>query len=214
MEHGVQFEVNGIRKHSSDWGLEFVSYALNFPEVKETYIDIEGANGSLDLTEAYGRIFYKNRKIVLNFNSKSGFDETIRQISTFLHGKVAKITLFDDDKYYYLGRVSFDKYSSDSKFGKVILNCECEPYKYKQAVSITTSTIKEKTVINYKSDRMESVPTFKADNDITFEWNGNSYALTSNQETIYPDIVFNEGDNIIVYNGNGIVEVSWQEGNF
>lgn len=214
MEHGVTFEINGIEKHSSyDFDLEFVSYDLTFPEPKSDYAEVEGADGSVDLTEVFGRIFYKDRELTLNFNCGKGFNETIREISAFVHGKVAKITIFDDEEYYYLGRLRFDKYSSDYVNGKVILKAKCYPYKYKQNISVSTNSVKNVTYVNYHNERMEAVPTFKATDDMIMEFNGKTYALGTS-EIIYPDIVFKEGDNFIEYHGNGIVEVSWQEGAF
>lgn len=212
MEHGVEFEVNGIKKHSSsDFDLEFISYALNFPEPKTSYTEIEGGNGSIDHTEVFGKIFYKDRKLTLNFESKAGFDNSIRKIATFLHGKTAKITIYDDMDFYFLGRISFNKYTSDRKNGKVILECTASPYKYKREITVQTNQVDTKSVIVYKNNRMEVIPTFQATDNMTFDFNGNTYSLGTT-ETIFPDVEFVEGDNIIVWHGNGIVTVTYQEG--
>lgn len=212
MEHGVEFEVNGIKKHSSsDFDLEFISYALNFPEPKTSYTEIEGGNGSIDHTEVFGKIFYKDRKLTLNFESKAGFDNSIRKIATFLHGKTAKITIYDDMDFYFLGRISFNKYTSDRKNGKVILECTASPYKYKREITVQTNQVDTKSVIVYKNNRMEVIPTFQATDNMTFDFNGNTYSLGTT-ETIFPDVEFVEGDNIIVWHGNGIVTVTYKEG--
>lgn len=212
MEHGVEFEVNGIKKHSSsDFDLEFISYALNFPEPKTSYTEIEGGNGSIDHTEVFGKIFYKDRKLTLNFESKAGFDNSIRKIATFLHGKTAKITIYDDMDFYFLGRISFNKYTSDRKNGKVILECTASPYKYKREITVQTNQVDTKSVIVYKNNRMEVIPTFQATDNMTFDFNGNTYSLGTT-ETIFPDVEFVDGDNIIVWHGNGIVTVTYQEG--
>lgn len=212
MEHGVEFEVNGIKKHSfNDFDLDFISYALNFPEPKTSYTEIEGGNGSIDHTEVFGKIFYKDRKLTLNFESKAGFDNSIRKIATFLHGKTVKITIYDDTDFYFLGRISFNKYTSDRKNGKVILDCTASPYKYKQEITVQTNQVDTKSVIVYKNNRMEVIPTFQATDTMTFDFNGNTYSLGTT-ETIFPDVEFVEGDNIIVWHGNGIVTVTYQEG--
>lgn len=214
MEHYVEFEVDGIRKNSKDdFELEFVSYDLNFPEPKTSYTEIVGGNGSIDHTEVFGKVFYKNRKGTFNFNSKAGFDDSIRKIASFLHGKIAKITLSDDMDFYYLGRVSFNKYTSDRKNGKVVLNVEAKPYKMKQKITVQSSEITERKVVTYKNSRMEVCPIFKATNDMTFEFNGNSYAVGAN-EIRFTDIEFKEGDNVIIWNGTGTVTVTYQEGAF
>lgn len=214
MEHYVEFEVNGVRKNSiDDFELEFITYSLNFPEPKKSYTEIVGGNGSIDHTDVFGKTFYKDRKITLNFESKAGFDDSIRKIASFLHGKIAKVTLSDDLEFYYIGRVSFNKYTSDRKNGKVILEVSAKPYKLKQEITVQTNEVIEKKVVTYKNNRMEVCPTFKATAEMTFEFNGNTYALGTN-ETRFTDIEFTEGDNVIIWHGNGIVTVTYQEGAF
>ena len=215
MKHGVLFDINEVRRHTSeDWNIVLSSFDIEYPKPKTTYVNIEGANGSLDLTEAYGKIFFNDRKltIVLTCKDEIRFDDTLNKIVAFLHGKVAKITPYFDSDYYFYGRVTINKYATSKILGTITINANCEPYKYKQDISVTTRTITDRLAVNFKSDRMESVPTFKSDTEMRFEYNGGSYVLPRNQETIYPDIVFTEGDNFIVFIGNGIVSVEWQEG--
>lgn len=212
MLHGVYIEIDGVSKHSGEWGLEFISYSLNFPEIKKTTVDIEGANGELDLTDVYGHVFYKNRKLTLNFNAKRGFNRTVRDVVSFVHGKVAKITIFDDENYYYVGRMEFNKYTSDFKIGKVIFNVNCEPYKYRQDRTVETHEIKGEKAVNYKCDYMETMPDFTSDQEMSFEFNGKQYSLPSGQKTTFTGLTFTEGDNFIKWKGNGKVTVTYQEG--
>lgn len=214
MNHGVEFEINGVRKHSfDDWGLIFKPFPILYPEPKTSYIEIEGGNGSIDHTEVFGKIFYKNRKFSIEFEcfDKIKYDDTLRKIVTFLHGRVAKITMYFDYDFYYKGRIKFNKYTSSKATGAIVLDIDAEPYKYKKEITVQTNQVDTKSVIVYKNNRMEVIPTFQATDNMTFDFNGNTYSLGTT-ETIFPDVEFVEGDNIIVWHGNGIVTVTYQEG--
>lgn len=214
MEHGVLFEVNGIRKHSAiDWGLHLAPFEIVPPTPKTSYVDIEGGDGSIDLTEVYGRIFYENREYSIEFScdDRLRYTEKLNEIIAFLHGKEAKITFYFDADYYQMGRLTFNKYTSSAAMGSITLDVTAEPYKYHQQETITTSTIATKTIVNYVNDRMDVVPEFKASAAMNFKFNGNSYAL-STSATRFPNVVFKQGDNLIEYEGNGTVQVRYLEG--
>ena len=93
----------------------------------------------------------------------------------------------------------------------IFLDIDAEPYKYKKEITVQTNQVDIKSVIVYKNNRMEVIPTFQATDTMTFDFNGNTYSLGTT-ETIFPDVEFVEGDNIIVWHGNGIVTVTYQEG--
>lgn len=214
MKHGVLFEVNGVRKHSlDDFGLFLNPIEIPFPEIKSTYTEIEGGHGSVDQTEAFGKVFYKDRKFPISFSCKDKirYSKTLSDLASFLHGREAKITFYFDENYYYFGRLSVDKYTSDRAMGNIDLNATFYPFKYKQDVTVITNQIVETQTVVYQCDRMEVTPTFKADTSMRFEFKGNSYSV-SEGETMFPDVEFTEGENMLVWYGNGTVTVSYQEG--
>lgn len=214
MNHGVLFEVDGIPKHSLDhFELLFSPLPIPFPKPKTKYGEIEGGHGNHDYTETFGKVFFNNRRFTLTFtcNDSLRYDSRLSEIANFLHGRVVKMTFYFDELYYYVGRLTINDYKSSRAMGTIVMDVETEPFKYKQLVTIARNTVTEKAVINYENDRMEVTPVFKATENMTFEFNGNSYALGTT-ETIFPDIEFTQGDNVIVWHGNGVVEVTYQEG--
>ena len=214
MNHGVLFEVNGIPKHSLDhFNLFLGDVKIPFPAPKTNYLKKEGGNGTIDNTEVFGKVFYDDRKFSLKFTCKDEvrYTEALSDIVNFLHGREVKMIFYFDDLYYYKGRLSINKYTSSKAMGTMTFDVVTEPYKYHQLETIARNEVKEKAVINYTNDRMEVVPIFKATSSMTFEFKGNSYALGTT-ETIFPNIEFTQGDNVIVWHGNGIVEVRYQEG--
>ena len=213
MDHGIFFEVDNIKKHTYlDFGMMLAPVEIPLPSPKESYVDIEGGDGSLDLTEAYGEIFYDDRKFSITLScDPREYEFKTKRFLDFIHGRSCKMTIYNDPQYYYQGRLTVNKYSSKSGLGKLTLSVRTKPYKFKQLVSVATNTVSGTTVINYLNDRMTTIPTFKASGEMNFEFNGNQYSFNGS-ETIFPNVLFKYGDNVIKWTGNGIVEVSYQEG--
>lgn len=214
MKHGVLFEVNGVRKHSlDDFGLFLNPVEIPFPEIKTAYTEIEGGHGSVDQTEAFGKVFYKDRKFPISFSCKDKirYEKTLSDLASFLHGREAKVTFYFDEEHYYYGRLSLDKYTSDKGMGTIDLNATFYPFKYRQDVTVTTNQIVEKQSIVYMNERMEVTPKFKVDAPMRFEFKGNSYNLETGKSML-PNVEFTDGENVLVWHGNGTVTVSYQEG--
>lgn len=120
--------------HSYD-NLNLILSSVSIPPatVKTNYIDIPGADGSLDLTEALGAVRYKDRSCSFVFSvfPYEDFEEKKKQISNLLNGRKCKIRLDKDSEYYWLGRCSVNNYASDRNLHKITVNATVAPYKYK-----------------------------------------------------------------------------------
>lgn len=213
MKHGVLFEINGDKVHSSDWDIVLSNFEVAFAEPKTDYVNIEGADGSLDLTEVYGKVFYQNRTHKMTFTCKDElrYDSTLNAIVSFLHGRVAKVTPYFDEDYYYYGRLSVNRYLSSRTLGTIEIAINSEPYKYKQDETTVIKAVSGNTIVHYLNDTMDVMPTFEASTPITFTYKGNAYTLGTNK-TQFTNIIFTKGDNYIEYHGEAIVKVTYQEG--
>lgn len=213
MEHGVEFRIGDKVHHSNDWGLLLSSFNMGIPTPKTEYVDIVGGNGKIDLTEVYGEIFYDSRKGTIEFTCLDSvrYDETLDKMMAFLQGKECYITVYYDTLFYYVGRVSVNKYKTSKALANITLSITAEPYKLKRYETIIDTDVTDKTEINCLNDRMECVPTFIADAPMNFKFKGVSYAI-SEGETILPDVLFTEGSNILEITGNGNLKVKYQEG--
>ena len=105
--------MNGVlfgNKHSyKDWGLLLTERpVISPPAVKTTYVDIPGANGSLDLTEVMSHdVKYKDRDIKCSFHvlaDRKNWHDIYSNIQDYLHGQKLKVILDEDPCYYYEGR--------------------------------------------------------------------------------------------------------------
>lgn len=116
------------------------------PEVKSEYINVPGADGSLDYTEALNGVTYQNRTgswdfYVLNDQygkSETAWSDAYTKLLGKIHGqKFEKVYLEDDTDedgfpiYYYVGRISVNEWRSDPQYSRVTLDYDLEPKKYK-----------------------------------------------------------------------------------
>ena len=136
-----------ISKHSYlDFGVILTEQNIGLPSPKTYTVNIEGMDGNLDLSECFGEMKYENRTIKFTFESIdkiTDWQTKMIKISSFLHGQKMKITTWSDPNFYYIGRCQIDEFNSNSKLGKIVISCDCEPFKYKQ--NITTFNLVEGT---------------------------------------------------------------------
>ena len=99
-------------------------------EPKTNFVDIPGADGSKDLTEALGvGVKYKDREITWTFALYPGQkrEPKFSEVANALNGKLFDIVLDDDCLWYYSGRVTVTDHKSDKLLHQItmhkILNC-------------------------------------------------------------------------------------------
>lgn len=212
MNHGVQFNVNGVTKHSlDDWGVFFFPFDIPSTEVKTDYIELDGADGSIDATEVFG-LHFKDMKFSLKFSVVGGnYNAKLREIKAYLHGREAKVTIWNDSTYYYLGRLQVNEFKSSAYKGELVIDVVAKPYKYKQQETVVNETINGSKTVVFSNDSMKVVPSFKCSADMNLTFKGNTYAIGT-AKTKVPSIVFEYGANEITFTGNGTVQVTYQEG--
>lgn len=214
--YGVIFDDGNVKIHTfNDWGLLLSSFDVGEATPKTEYVDIVGGDGTIDLTEAYGRVFYKDRTHTIKFqylDDKLRWTEKLDEIMSFLHGRTFKITPDYSPQWYYYGRVEVNKYATSKRLATITLKAVCEPFKYKQYKTIVNEDIDGKTEINCLNSRMVVTPTFKVSQAMNFIFKDKQYSLQADTETIYADITLDEGSNILEFDGVGNVSISYQEG--
>lgn len=134
--NGVYFD----NIHSFD-DLGLILSAVEIPpaKAKTNYLDIPGADGSVDLTEALGEVKYNDRdgaKFTFTMNpdgdlSESAWEAKKTEISNLLNGKRCRVRLDKDPNYYYLGRCSVDNYLSDKRIRQIVVTGRFAPWKWK-----------------------------------------------------------------------------------
>lgn len=112
---------------------------IGTPSQKTESIDIPGGDGVLDLTEFFGEVKYKNRALSFEFSTlvpQSEFMTLFSMVQNALHGKKMMISLDADPEWYYIGRISVSEWKADKRIGKLTIDCDCEPFKYRMTSQI------------------------------------------------------------------------------
>ena len=103
------------------------------PEVKTNYVDIPGADGHIDLSEALsGEPLYKNRSGSTTFYVMNGYkpwEHIYSEIMNYLHGQKMQVYLEDDPFYYYEGRFSVNTWRSEKSRSEIVIDYNIAPYK-------------------------------------------------------------------------------------
>lgn len=216
------------------WGLFLNHTEINFPDPKKEKVDIPGSDGNLDFSRSLtGDIKYNNRVISFEFTTVENYDKwksLMSEIANSIHGQhFDKIILDEDSSYYYVGEVELNQFKSDGNLGKIVIDCDVEPYKY----DLTTSDEDwlwdpfnfEDGIINETKDMVVSgtleikiygrrkrvVPKFVCNTSMQLIFNSVTYNLSSG--TNYsPDIEIVEGENKLKFVGNGKVTVEYRGG--
>lgn len=119
------------------WGLIPASKPfIALPPVKDEFVDITGADGSIDATGIYGKELYGMREGSIEFyiehypfrnNVKISFEELKREIANFLHGKRLLVSLVSDPYVFYEGRWSIDDMHTNENWSVVTLKYMIDP---------------------------------------------------------------------------------------
>lgn len=108
--------------------------SVNNPDYKSNYIDVPGANSSIDFTESLTNYpLYSNRTGSWTFRTIPGYypwDVLYQRVSNFLHGRKLRVILEDDAYYYYVGRLKVNEFKSSEHNSEITIDYDLEPYKY------------------------------------------------------------------------------------
>lgn len=119
-----------------DWHLIPSSRPLfNPPAPKNNFLDLPGANGSIDLSDVLSDKYpvYGDRTGSIEFYVMNGYEEwqtAYSDIMNYCHGERCKFILEDDPGFYYSGRVSVNAWKSEKDWSKITLDYQVDPFKY------------------------------------------------------------------------------------
>lgn len=213
--------MKGIRfgdVHSyDDLKLILSSKELGAQKVKSKKLDIDGADGSIDLTDFFGEPRYEDVTHKFTFSTILPQAQFITQFSTIknaIHGKKMRIILDDDPLFYWMGRCFVSGFTSEKGVGKVEIECDCEPYKYRIAKTVVTQAVSGTQVIALTNGKKRAVPevTIQTDASLNIVFgSGNVWDLASGSYTL-PELELAHGENVVTVTGTGTITFTWQEG--
>ena len=200
----------------NDLHLILTEREIGSPEVKTSKIEIAGADSALDLTDFFGEPKYSDVKHKFNFStivSQTQFPALFSTVKSALHGKKMRVILDDDPLFYYMGRLTVSGFTTEKRVGKITVEADCDPYKYKLAKTVLTSAVNGTTAITLTNSRKRAVPTVKVEAanglNIAFQ-SSNVWDLNSGTYTL-PELELAEGANTVTVTGTGTITFTWQE---
>ena len=190
---------------------------IGSPAVKVEKIDIEGADGFLDLTEFFGEPKFENVTHKFQFSTivpQSQFLSVFSAVKNALHGKRMRIILDDDPLFYYIGRLHVSQFTNDKRIGMVSVEADCEPYKMKLDKTVVSRTVNGTEAIVLTNSRKRAVPevTIQAASSLNIVYQtSNVWDLGSGSYTL-PELELTEGENTVTVTGTGTITFTWTEG--
>lgn len=221
----------GEKDVSTDFGCILAHVEIGAPTVRTKYINVPLRNGKLDFTELLtGDVRYENRKIKIDllYNGENLL-KVVSDIENYLHGQQMDVHLDEDAGYFYLGRLSFSSYDVKNYGGMIHLQGDCDPFKYSiqssdddwlwdpfdfeegyinELSNIVVNGSKTVVLIADKALTYATV-TSTAQMDVTY---GSKTVRIGVGETTLYDFEFTEGDNTIVFTGNGTISIKYRGG--
>ena len=217
MMYGIK--INGIDTLTA-YGLALLSdLSVSAPKLKENYVDVPGADGSLNMSYALaGEPTYKDRDITGTlFKRVDDFalSKIAQSISNAYHGRSVKIQIPTDTDHYFTGVIQFggaDGYNSC----KIPFSARVNPWRYKSSV---TAISRNDLTANYKTmtltnERRPVVPTITVTEETTLLWGTATYTIAAGTYKL-PDIVLVQGSNTLKAKlttaASGSITVEYQE---
>lgn len=200
-----------------DWRLILTAKDVTPPEPKTNYVDIDGMNGTLDLSEALsGEITYTDRIVSASFwtdyGSRTDRERLLKDIRISLHGKKIKIIEPDDPDHYFYGRVSIKSQSNNLAYAEFTIEAVCEPWRYAINDTIRTVDLDNDTInVIIRNEGAKTLcPTITVTDTITVTYNDINTVLTVGTHTI-STIKLRRGVNMIKVSGKGSISFKYKE---
>ena len=204
------------KKHTyDDFNLVLTEKIIGLPSPKTSSVKVEGADGVLDTSEVLtGEIKFNNRNLEFDFtmlDNYENFQDKITEIANYLHGKKLKIILDSNPEHYYIGRCSINQWASDKRIGRIVIKCDCEPYKYDVIETVVNASVNGVKTVRIHGKRRTVNPIVKCSADMEMSVNGETVSLKTGDNEII-DFFIREGENVITFTGYGNVTLSFTGG--
>lgn len=210
---GVTF---GTYHSYRDFSLILNSKEIAAPKTKTVKIDIEGADSAIDLTEFFGEPKYEDCTHKFQFSTIVPQNEFLTLFSTVknaIHGKKLEVSLDADPGFFYVGRCYVSSFTNEKNIGKISVECECEPYKYKAAKTVISKAVNGETTVTLPNLRKRVVPEVLIEADSTLHIvyeTYNVWDLGSGSYTL-PELELKAGENTVSVSGAGNITFFYQE---
>ena len=229
-QHGVKF---GNYHSFRDFGMyPKTKMIVAPPKVREVYVEVAGADGSLDLTEALvGRPNLDRRDAKFEFTvmDRARWDSVYTSLMNTIHGRDMRVVLDDDPYWYYNGRVQVDAFATSKHTATITVTGYFDPYK-KSLVGNSLQWLWD--TFNFETDvardyaelvvdgtltttivgsKMPVTPVIEVSSDMSLLFNGTTYQLTTGRNRI-AGMTLVDQEYQMTFTGDGTVSVEFEIG--
>lgn len=189
------------------------SKEIGSPAIKTVKIDINGADGELDLTDFFGEPKYENVTHKFNFSTivpQAQFLSLFSAVKDAVHGKKMRVILDDDPRFYYIGRLSVSSFTNEKN---ISIEADCDPYKYRLEKTVVSRAVNGTDIIVLTNSRKRVVPEVRIETESSLNiayQESNIWDLGSGSFTL-PELELAEGENAVTVTGVGNITFTWQE---
>lgn len=206
----VSFELASGRiiAPDADYGMLLVNYDAPPPPPKLFTVELEGGDGSIDMSEWTGRVLFEDREVTVALRD---MHNQYGELLTLLNGRRVKVRFSDEDEYHYEGRCSSIERTTRSRVTDLTLKFTCIPYRmYDQKTEIVQS-VGNATSISLQSALMPVVPEITLTAACTLTYQGQTYSLAAGTHTIAGIVVVDTSRELTV-SGSGKITLRWRDG--
>jgi hypothetical protein len=145
----------------------------------------------------------------------SEFMSLFSVVQNALHGKKLHIILDDDPEWYYIGRISVSEWKADRNIGKLVVDCDCEPYKYQISTTVITKAISGTSAFTLPNSRKRVVPEVKVTSasSLSIIYGSGYYWNLASGSYLLPELELTEGDNPVTVSGTGTITFTYTQAN-
>lgn len=206
---GVRFAEASTYQDASSYKHSYRDYemfpqtkmAVQPPETKETYVEIPGMDGELDLTEVLtGAPSYRSRDAQFTFTlvDRSRWDYIYSRLMNEIHGRRMRIVIDEDSRFYYTGRVKVNSFASNKNTATIVVDAHLDPYK------ISTVANSERWLwdpFNFESDIARDYV------DLDASLNGATYTVVGSRMPVRPQFKASANDIFVSIDGGESIEL-------
>lgn len=200
-----------------DWRLILTAKDVTPPEPKTYYVELDGMDGTLDLSESLtGEISYKDRTVSAAFFTNNGTrterEKLLRDIRAALHGRKIKIIEPDDPYHYFYGRVKIKSVKNNLAYAEFTIEAVCEPWRYANEESVRLVRVSNQTIgVAISNNGVKTLtPDITVTGSVTIDYNGMTAELTDGTYKI-TDIKLRQGVTLVTVSGDGSVVFTYRE---
>lgn len=211
---GVQF---GDYHTVDDWGLILSAKSLNPPTPKIVTVNIDGRDGTLDLSRALtDDIRFNTREASFTFliteGSQSDRESVIYNVINAIHGQRLQIIEPDSPDLYLIGECSVSNVVNNKAYGSFNVKATCEPYRYNidEINRVINATTTPTDVILTNTGRKTVTPIITVSGSASLKFGSTNAVLDSGTYKL-PSLILKTGATIVTVSGSGTVTFSYRE---